>query len=379
VKTGAARSETYSRAAPLIREEQLSKFLNSDQKKLMSRYLLGESSEAERFSVEERFFGDDDYFAEMLVAEDELVEKYLSGALSPAEQSQFERHFLASPKRRERVAAARAFHRAVEKLPSDSVSKIAVQKSAPNKMTGIFAYIFAPPCVGRSAFALAALIIVAAGAVWLFWRQRSVLNEEISRLENERVTLQKQKEDFERRVDEAQEKSQKLTGELQTERSLRAESEDRAIELQRENERLKRIRQDNALAATAAPQKRKINPEQTPAPSIITFLLTPGLARDFGEEKTLRLPAGVRTVVFSLNLQRDEYPKYQVSLQTPEGREVWRRDEIRARRARSGPALAFPVPARLLNGGVYVLTLNGQASAGQFELVNQYAFSVVNK
>ena len=356
-----ADNERFYPPSPLMSEETVNSIQNSDKERLMTGYLLGELTGSEQSLVEESIFANDDYFAELLAVEDDLISKYLSGELSPAELEGFNLHFLSSPKRCERVDMARTLEQTIKNRSIKSNPESIAQRTNPNKPDRFFAQIFITKFVRRAALAAAALIIVC-GASWLVW-QRLELRKEVTRLEQESALLRQQKEEIDRQTDASQERDQQLTEKLQTEQLRRSESEEQTIELQRENERLK---------------QPKINPEQTPV-SVITFLLTPGLVRDVGGEKILRLPRGTRTVILNLNLNKDEYPNYQISLQTAEGREVWRRDNLKARHQRSGPTLAFPVPARLLPAGVYILILNGKTATVQTDLINQYAFNVVIK
>ena len=68
------------------------------------QYLLGElpADEAERLEAE--YFANDDRFAELLEAEDDLIEAYLSNALTAGDRSKFEQRFLSTPRGRQKVA-----------------------------------------------------------------------------------------------------------------------------------------------------------------------------------------------------------------------------------------------------------------------------------
>lgn len=80
--------------------------------KLLRRYLLGELlEEGQRRRVEERLLTDDGFYEEVLIAEDELVEEYVSGLLDAGEKERFETHFLSTPERRHKLQFARAFDR----------------------------------------------------------------------------------------------------------------------------------------------------------------------------------------------------------------------------------------------------------------------------
>jgi hypothetical protein len=354
----------------LFSEEKVSRLQNSDKENLVN-YFLGELSEPDRHEIEERGFIDDDYFSEMLSAEDDLVEKYLKGELSSKQTARFELHFLASPRRRERVNIANALNYTIKESVAAPVSELKAQKTVSSKLKEFFNSIFEPKRGRRLAFATAAAVILF-GASWLWW-QRYLLSREVSLFEQESASLRNQQEKSRDQVTAAQQRVQVLDEELQTERRLRAELEEQTIELQRQNEHLKRNRSE---IEAAAPSKTPSG--QTPD-SVITFVLTPGLIRDVGGEKNLRLPANVRTVIFNINLQRNEYSDYQISLQTPEGRELWKRDDLTPRETRSGSILAFPIPAKLLNKGVHILALSGQNATNKPELINQYVFNVFAK
>ena len=75
---------------------------------IIRRYLLGELSEAEALSLEERYFAEPDVFEQVWAVENELVDDYVAGRLGTGERERFERAYLSSPRHRERVAVARA-------------------------------------------------------------------------------------------------------------------------------------------------------------------------------------------------------------------------------------------------------------------------------
>jgi hypothetical protein len=65
-------------------------------------------SEAEEAGVERAYLGSDEALETLRAREDELIEEYLADALEPAERERFERLFLASPARLERLIFLRA-------------------------------------------------------------------------------------------------------------------------------------------------------------------------------------------------------------------------------------------------------------------------------
>src|ERR1044071_3387655 len=67
------------------------------------QYLLGQADPEESSSFEERLVTEKDFYDELTIAEDELIDQYLDGDLTRVEREQFESHFLSSPDRRQKV------------------------------------------------------------------------------------------------------------------------------------------------------------------------------------------------------------------------------------------------------------------------------------
>ena len=80
----------------------------SDNEKIIIAYLLGELPEEELQRFERRYLKDDNLFQELNEVEDELIDDYVSGALSVERRASFEKSFLSSPERRDKVQFAGA-------------------------------------------------------------------------------------------------------------------------------------------------------------------------------------------------------------------------------------------------------------------------------
>lgn len=80
----------------------------------LRKYLLGQCDEAECEAIETMVFTDNDLFEELQVLEDEIIDEYLNGKLSPEARAHFEEHFLAAPERIEQLRFASTFDRYVE-------------------------------------------------------------------------------------------------------------------------------------------------------------------------------------------------------------------------------------------------------------------------
>jgi hypothetical protein len=71
-------------------------------------YLLGYPEREDWHSLEAGWFANSEEFEQLAMAEEELIDDYVFGLLSAEDSARFERHFLCSPKRREKVANSRA-------------------------------------------------------------------------------------------------------------------------------------------------------------------------------------------------------------------------------------------------------------------------------
>src|SRR5215475_9236647 len=81
----------------------------TNQRDLLIRYLLGVVSGEERTAVEEQYFADDPGLDVLLRAEDELIDDYVRDVLSAADRELFERHFLCTEARRQRLETVKSF------------------------------------------------------------------------------------------------------------------------------------------------------------------------------------------------------------------------------------------------------------------------------
>ena len=69
--------------------------------------------EQDEFDVEARLFTDREFYDELSIVEDELIDQYLGGAMSDADRESFESHFVSSPERQQKVRFARALKKYV--------------------------------------------------------------------------------------------------------------------------------------------------------------------------------------------------------------------------------------------------------------------------
>lgn len=114
---------------------------------LIRRYLLGKLPESEANSLEQQYFVDRESFEQVWAIENDLVDDYVAARLTIEDRGHFERHYLASPRHRERVASARSLQAAGRKA-------------------------LRPRAVPGPGWSLAAAVLLALIAGWL-WRSRA--------------------------------------------------------------------------------------------------------------------------------------------------------------------------------------------------------------
>lgn len=89
--------------------------LNRNDPETIRQYLLGQLAEENVQELEQRLLAEDDLFQELEIAEDELVDEFLAGELSPTDRAAFENYFLSTPERKQSLSFASALHNHVSK------------------------------------------------------------------------------------------------------------------------------------------------------------------------------------------------------------------------------------------------------------------------
>jgi len=307
----------------------------------LRRYLLGESPAPEQAALETEFFADRELYEQVCEAENDLIEDYLRGTMPPTDREQFERHYFATPERRQQVEFARAMMRSLAQTePTASAERIIAGGVSP-RLAGWWASLLAPlrwprPALG---FSLAQPVLLVQAGAWLLVARRDSSRDQVAS-----QALRAREQELEKQLASEHEQNKQLTAELE------------------------RVRD----------QLRVIEEKQTgshPTPAIVTILLSGGPGREESKQQTFRIPPTAEVVQIQLKLNRSDHPNYRATVKTAEGRSIWSRTGIHA----SGATVSFRIPARLLPTGDYLLTLDGVTAAGVVEDVNQSYFRVDNR
>jgi len=314
-------------------------------------YLLGELPEAEQVRLEEEYFADEEKFQQLQAAQNDLLDAYARGLLTPAQREQFERHFLDSPWRRGRLELAQALTEYVDSaFPEQpaAVSQAVAKRHA--WWQSLTDFLFPPTLLWRLAAVSAALLLLL-GGVWLT-AEISRERKELAQLRAEQATGEQRTAQQQAQITHERSRADQLARELEQERQHREELEGQ----------LSRLRQP---------------PISEQGPALLAFVLTPQVLRERGGLKRIALKPGVKTVELRLSFDsRAAYQSYRAELQTAEGKAVASWDHLRAGRTATGQMLRVKLPATTLEADDYLLKLGGLAANGEYEELANYGFRV---
>jgi hypothetical protein len=320
----------------------------------ISKFLLGELSEEDRHRLETQLFTDDEFFEQMLAAEDDLIDSYASGELSAAEGERFEKRLFLTPQQRQRVAFAEALK--IKAAEEARKKALAGPTPAPSWWQSFLALLGWQNFSTQFAFAVAAVVLTL-GCGWLIFETLRLRNQ-VAQLQTAQVQQQK----------EASHQQRELAQQAEEER---ARNERLTAELERERQQREQLEQE-----MAKPQ-RPAAAEETP--TFAAFLLTPGILRDERGAKRLSLAPQVKHLRLQLDVRRiGNYQTYRAELKTVEGGEIFHQDGLKAKPTGSGrKAIIWNLPARIFNDGDYKIVLTGLNTDGSFDDLDTYYFSVL--
>jgi hypothetical protein len=291
------------------------------------RYLLRLLPDDEAEALDEMSIADEPTAWRLRVAENDLVDAYVSGTLTGVTLERFESHFLATERRREKVKFARSLR---------SASSSRDVRAAPA--------VTAPSWTWWGLAAAAALVLAAGGT--LVW-QDAGLRTELNRAREQTATLDHQARDLEQQLQNERPAATAATGPGSA-----------------------------PVHATLATQPSSRT--TSPAPRTVALMLLPQ-TRSVGAIQELDLPPGVDRVSFDLRLESDRFPRYQVVLKDPAtGQTVWRSGELIAHPVDAQATVSGAFPANVLKLQHYSIDVTGRAD-GDEEFVGSYAFQAVGR
>lgn len=95
----------------IFRKEEMAEVIMPEEHKILRAYILKEVGDKDRQTIEERLVTDGDFFRELLLVEEMVVQDYADGKLSAAQRAAFDECFLISEENRSKVRFARALRK----------------------------------------------------------------------------------------------------------------------------------------------------------------------------------------------------------------------------------------------------------------------------
>jgi hypothetical protein len=313
----------------------------TDTETSLLRYLLGQLSETEQSSVEERFITDPEANALLCEVENDLIADYVRGRLAPGERERFERHYMATAANRQRVQVADLLLRWIdqEETTQHGIAPMFESMSwRQRSTTQMRSYRWV---VGLIAVAGALLIVLGGG--WLVKGARQQRNEaNLARLESMRREIKLLRE-----IDDAKQRNFELEGEIEQ------------------------------LRRRLYPPVTK-SPIVSAFPEVIKYVMVDGTLRgkDVSVTSPLVILSETEKVQLIYTMEDSGYPCYRADIQSAGGEKVWSSESISPRLSRSVATFTITLLASKLANGAYTLSLSGVSKTGDIDHLSKHSFRV---
>ncbi len=320
---------------------------------LIRDYLLGRLPEDGQSRVEEKLMADDEFFAQFLAEEDELIDDYLRGLLKPDEIYSFERHFLVAPERRQRLSFVQSLHQYVNGRATGP-DFIVDERQAPNWWRKLRVSGLLNPSHGYRLPVAVTLLIAALLGSWVIYQ-----------------------------IVESRRTSSSTQGEIVLLRQREAALQEQVAKLSLERDRIAKELQNRQDDVARLEEKMKLLQAQATSPkstfsqiaAIPVFALGAISLRDISKATKIEIPLGARQIKLKLYLDGDSPTVYQASLQTDTGKDVRQWQNLIARRRSGVPSVSIMIPTGLLGMDNYQIRL--KAGANYTSEVGRYYFQIV--
>jgi hypothetical protein len=334
----------------------------TEDKQLLIRYLLGDLNEGELEQVEERYFTNNDFYTQLLVTEDELIDSYMLEELSPDDRERFEQAYLTSPHRLKKVEANRTLLNLIAAELSPRMSPRQRLKSYLSRLLP----------VGHTSlrYSLAGLALVGMLCGLLGWLlvSRARLRSE---LDQAHAQWQQKENEYQRQ----QAASKQTPTPIPESPNIQPEN---ARQSEREGQEPSKERSPERSASKEANERVRLG-----ASTVIAFALPRGVVRTLGDEagalKPLVIPRGTVLVRMKVDLERNDYGAYSVSLQKVGGGERWFQTVPKGRAESSATRIEVEVPSVFFQSGDYILKVTGSEPAREEEILAFHQITAINR
>jgi hypothetical protein len=317
------------------------------QEKIIFRYLLGDLPEAEQLALEQEFFAEGEKLEQIWALENQLLDRYVRGGLTPVERNLFEKNYLASPVHRQRLAFAETLVQAADSGKDERATDFEKPHSVAWWAAFLGSYRGNLVPWGLAA----AMLLLVAGGFWLF-AESARLREQLNQLKDEKASEERRTQELETEIAREREQRDRLAAELEDLRQKQAELLNR--------------------------QTLQTPPNQVEHHSLASFFLSPLNLRGEGETQQLKIPKETTEVRLQMKIQEPEARNFRVSLRTVEGTPVWSGSAGKTRAPEKRDAIiAVRIPVNKFSASEYILTLSAHSGANQPQEIARYFFRVI--
>ncbi len=335
-----------------------------ENKENIIRYLFGELPETVRNEFEELLFSDEDLSIYLEDIENDLIDEYIRGELEFDEKRRFEKKYLTTESRQNRVDLARTLQAKVFNEEKTTVISQTEKTGIWTSISSLFG--ISNPVLAGSVAVL--LLMTLFGGYWFITQQGT--NQDIAESNNSNETplpeiLPKPRES-------PVQKSQSNNS---------AEDDVESSDVNTKPTPSPKTKTDNNSEKKPTPRvpkkepKTKREPKAVPKQStVFAFSLMPPLRSS--STPILNIPSSAKTVRLRLfdNFGR-KYKKFIVEVNNAIGKRIWRK-QISASKKRLQKSIVVNIPKLYFNGGNYEIAVLGITKGGDVEEINFYNFIV---
>jgi hypothetical protein len=303
----------------------------------LRRYALGALSEEECAAIEQQYFVDDDALEQLAIAEDQLIEDYLENRLDAEARDRFEHHYLSTPGHRARMSVV---HRLRATAVRAGLPQAVRESSGFDSATRWSRSWIGTPAswspFQQAALAASIVLILGAGAVWLFYA----------------------------RPDTGRRDASTSTMASSSSSSTQASSTPASS--------------TPASAAASGSPTRDIPPATSPRAPVIVSLSLPSIAvRGAGADPTVTIPADADALVLRLKGEGSSpLRRGRAVVRLVAGNELWRGLVETPRDLQPGVRALVRIPAARLRAGDLIVELHGIGADGRESEQARYAVRV---
>lgn len=314
----------------------------SDQQ--ISSYFLGKmpAEEAEAFEFEAAASPEFTERAEII--ERELIDDYVRETLSDEDADCFEKKYLTTEARRNRLSVSKAIWQIAAEQP----------KTAVVPAVSVWQSIFGKRNALRLAFACAALLVCGAFAFYLL--TLDVSKTDVAEVKEPNQTVKIENPPIQNPEETSSQKNEKSNSSLNVPVAQNKETEKDQVAPPKNQPETKPV------------TNPKISTQIKPALTVIAKLM-PGSLRDEGEQFINLTPEAKNVkLLLSPGGEPNNYQKFRVFVKTPENETILTFANLKS--------LSATIPAEKLENRTYIIFLEGQNAKGEFESISEYTFRV---